>query len=950
MATDRWSCAPGAGATVDPEDLEGNATSRRHVVARKQLDPSRQLEIEQTIARLSRHLLDLASGDIEAGVSHGLETAARLVDADRAYLLATQSQPPYLMARYEWTGEGFEGYAGQLEDDHVFRFRWSAERITSDDVLAIDRPADLPDEAKVERADLERRGVRSALAIRVRSGGSVGGLLCFECLRNQRHWDEREIGQLQLLAGMFAGVLRRKHAEDALARQLELETRIAHLSRRFIGTDHRGLDRVLHEGVEEARAIAGADLVYLIGIDARSGRISDTYASGTADLTRHAQRFSASDRELFRFAFGKVEAGEILDVPSLDALPDEAAAERSHLAARGVRALLGIPVQSGGRLVGYFGIEWHREERIRTDEEPRLRLLAEIFAGALQRKQMQAGLERQLDGEQRIAELSRVFLTATPDQMERQIRHALREAADIVGAERIILLDLTSTVVDGEGTYEWCAEGVASAPLQRSAWGADQVQFGAIVQVRSVNELPPEAVDVRADLESRGVRSAVGLPIRSTDHVAAYLGCETFEHAKTWTDEELTLLRLVGEMLASALRRKHAEQALRQSQAQLAQAQKMDAVGRLAGGIAHDFNNLLMVISGHSEGLLRDLDPDGASHEDAREISEAADRATSLTKQLLSFSRRQLVSPRRLVLNDVIRGVEGMLRRLLGEDIQLRTELDPDLGAVRGDPHQLEQILVNLAVNGRDAMPEGGQLLIRTRNVELELAEAQRIGLAGAGPHVLLSVDDSGVGMDAATSARVFEPFFTTKDPGKGTGLGLSIVYSVLQQCGGAVTVRSQPGAGSRFDLFVPRFDGQLEPAPRHEAVSATRGSGTILLVEDERPVRRLVRRELENVGYRVIEAADGVEAIDLARAHQGMIDMLVTDVVMPRMGGGRLAARLVRERPDLRVLYLSGYPDERGEGSGEDLPDGRFLQKPVHGKQLLDAVAALLAGADESA
>ena len=362
----------------------------------------------------------------------------------------------------------------------------------------------------------------------------------------------------------------------------------------------------------------------------------------------------------------------------------------------------------------------------------------------------------------------------------------------------------------------------------------------------------------------------------------------------------------------------------------LRQAQKMEAVGRLAGGVAHDFNNLLMVIRGYTELLLGRLDPSTPLRRNIEEIQKAADRATSLTRQLLAFSRQQVLEPKVLDLNAVVAGVEKMLRRLIGEDIEVVTALASELGQVKVDPSQIEQIILNLAVNARDAMPQGGALTIETANVELAEAYARQHTSVQPGSYVLLAISDTGCGMDAGTQARIFEPFFTTKEKGKGTGLGLATVYGIVKQSGGYIWVYSEPGHGTTFKIYLPRV---AEATPVQEVGQAfsppPAGSETILLVEDEDGVRKLGREFLESTGYTVLEAQNGAEAIQVANRHMGLIHLMVTDVVMPQMSGRELAHRLAPVRPEMKVLYMSGYTDNAVVRRGILDRGTAFLQKP---------------------
>src|SRR6266571_2591092 len=382
---------------------------------------------------------------------------------------------------------------------------------------------------------------------------------------------------------------------------------------------------------------------------------------------------------------------------------------------------------------------------------------------------------------------------------------------------------------------------------------------------------------------------------------------------------------------------------------QLRQAQKMEAVGRLAGGVAHDFNNLLTAILGSVELLLRDLEPASPLRQDAGEIKKAGERAAGLTRQLLAYSRRQVLRPEVLDLNRVVADMDRMLRRLIGEDVDLVTRLAPHLDAVRADRGQIEQVLVNLVLNARDAMPQGGKLTIETANVELDPGYVETHEGARAGAYALLAVSDTGSGMDAETTAHLFEPFFTTKEVGKGTGLGLATVYGIVKQSEGYITAYSEPGHGTTFKIYLPRAAAPgaasptppAPPAPQGKATAG--GSETILVVEDEEAVRSLSRRALEASGYTVLAAADGPDAVRRLERYGGPIHLVLTDVIMPGMNGRELAQRLVQRRPGLRVLYMSGYPGDAIVHRGALEPGTAFLQKPFMPEDLARKVREVL-------
>jgi signal transduction histidine kinase len=385
-------------------------------------------------------------------------------------------------------------------------------------------------------------------------------------------------------------------------------------------------------------------------------------------------------------------------------------------------------------------------------------------------------------------------------------------------------------------------------------------------------------------------------------------------------------------LMVDITEKKAAEEALRRSEEQLRQSQKMEAIGRLAGGIAHDFNNLLTAITGYGDLLLRGLGKKHKLRREAMEISKAAQRAADLTGQLLAFSRQQVLRPRIIDLNAVVTDMEMMLRRVIGEHIKLITRLDSDLGAVKADPGQMHQVLLNLVVNARDAMPEGGEAVIETAAVTLSKSYADEHPGVEPGSYVRLSVSDSGTGIDEETQGRLFEPFFTTKEQGKGTGLGLSTVYGIVRQSGGHISVDSQLGKGSTFKILLPWVEKEMvEPLPTEKDAIPESSPGTekVLLVEDDESVRELASEILQMNGYEVIEACHGVEALAIFEAQEKPVDMLVTDLIMPQMGGRDLAKQLVPKNPGLKVLFLSGYTDSAVVRQGLLEPGSFFLQKP---------------------
>jgi two-component system, cell cycle sensor histidine kinase and response regulator CckA len=540
---------------------------------------------------------------------------------------------------------------------------------------------------------------------------------------------------------------------------------------------------------------------------------------------------------------------------------------------------MGVPLRAGDRSIGVLAVQAY-EAGIRYSDR-QLAMLAFVSA------QIAMGIERR--------------------RAEEGLRASDAEFRALFRAMRDVIL-----VFDRNGRHLRIApstSGLLVAP-------ADEL-LGRLVE----EVLPAEAAQevrraIGAALDGQGpVLCRYAVPIQGEDRwfeaVATALGDDTV----------MFVARDVTEQ-------RRAEDALRQSEAQLRQATKMEAVGRLAGGVAHDFNNLLTAVIGHTELALSRLRPADTLAEDLREIKDAAVRAAGLTQQLLAFSRKQVLEPRIVNLNVVVTGLVRMLRRTIGEDVELVTRLAPDLGRVRADPTQLEQVLLNLAVNARDAMPDGGRLTISTTNVQLGEVQVVRA-----------LVSDTGVGMSEEVLTNIFEPFYTTKAHGKGTGLGLATVYGIIQQSGGQITVQSSPGQGSTFMVDLPQVSGEVEPFGASAAGAVRSGWQTILLVEDDEAVRGLTRRVLEQYGYRVLPAADGEGALALSRSDPELIHLLLTDVVMPGMNGPQLADRLRAERPGIRVMLMSGYAADSLEGRHAVGPDSAFLQKPFSPEALIRRV-----------
>ncbi len=490
-----------------------------------------------------------------------------------------------------------------------------------------------------------------------------------------------------------------------------------------------------------------------------------------------------------------------------------------------------------------------------------------------------------------------------------------------------------------EGLWDWDLEhdtGHAS-PRYNTLLGYEPGELSYSHRVWQGLVHPEDLPEVERDLEEffRGKQGIWSREYRMRRKSGEYIW--VLSHAKVVdSSPDGQTLRMAGTISDISERRN--------IQDQLLQAQKMESVGRLAGGVAHDFNNLLTVINGYSEMLLKRMPPQDSSRPHLEEIQKAGQRAASLTQQLLAFSRRQVLQPRVLDLNALILDAQKLIERIIGEDIHLSTDLDPALGQVKADPGQLNQVLLNLAVNARDAMPDGGRLTVETTNVDFDESATHLHVDAHPGSYVEFAVTDSGVGMDEETQHRLFEPFFTTKPVGAGTGLGLATVYGIVRQSGGWIAVNSELGEGSTFTVYLPRVTTPVEAAVKTpDAAGPRHGTETVLVVEDQQGVRDLICSILRKYDYRVLEATGGEEALRLAGAYAGTIHMIVTDVVMSRMSGHDLAIELKSQRPESQVLYISGYPDDVLGQHGVLTAGLAFLQKPFSPEELAAKVREML-------
>jgi len=757
----------------------------------------------------------------------------------------------------------------------------------------------------------------------------------------------RELGQIN--EALRVEISERNIAEAAAERRRREAEVLTDLVQRINASLES--EEVLQRLTDGARELAGSDLAGVMLRQAGSEAMAPRYVTGHRPDSGWTQ---------LRVEPGRGLAGQVLRT-GLPWRTDDYAADsrfsKDYLGwVRAERIVAGIvvPILIDRQVQGLLYLA-NRSARPFTDEDEAILVrLAQHAALALRNAQLFRQADRRRQAAESLAEVGRrISQSLDPRAVAQRIAESLRALLGVPVAVvyrleptsgQLAALGLVGDVgpTFGENlTFHIGDGGVGRA-----------VSEGRLITSLNVLEdpqikLPP---DLRPRVEQAGYRAVLALPLRVQDTIIGALGVGD-RAGRVFEPEEIALVQAFADQAAIALenarlyeRAQQAYEELSATQARLFQTQKMEAIGRLAAGVAHDFNNLLTVMKGRSQLVLRQLPSENPVWRDIEQIEKSCDRATRVVDQLLAFSRKQILQPRVLDLNAVVGGMLEMLRRLIGEDIDLVFVPSLALGRLRADLGQLEQVIVNLAVNGRDAMPDGGRWTIETANVALDERDAGRDVGVRPGAYVCLSVTDTGVGMDAKTQSRLFEPFFTTKELGKGIGLGLATVYGIVKQSGGNICVYSEVGHGTTFKIYLPQVSEAIEPVPGHVRTTLPQGgTETVLVVEDEDAVREVTREMLERLGYVVLEAHRPHEALLIAERHHGPIHLMLTDVVMPELNGHRLAQCVSSERPAMKILYMSGYTDDAIVRHGVLEPGTHFLQKPFSSQALADKVRAVL-------
>ncbi len=578
--------------------------------------------------------------------------------------------------------------------------------------------------------------------------------------------------------------------------------------------------------------------------------------------------------------------------------------------------------------------------------------LPELNKAGIDRKRAEESLTYRIQIESLIASISAHFINIDSDNIDIEIYDALKTIGGFVHVDRSYVFMFSD---DGkskmDNTHEWCAEGIEpqiqnlkGITIESLPWWMAKLNRFENIHIPCVADLSLDAGSEKAILEAQSIKSLIAVPMTYKNSLIGFIGFDSVRVEKVWPEEDIRMLQMIGQVFANVLERKRSEELLHEKEHQLRHAQKIEAVGQLAGGIAHDFNNVLTAIIGYASVLSLKMKEDDPLRINVEAILAATERATSLTRGLLTFSRKQIINPVPVNLNDIIRRVENILSRVIGEDVGLRTVLADENMFVLADCVQIEQVLINLVNNSRDAMPDGGELIINTHSVMIGSDFIKKHGFGKEGMYALISVVDTGIGMDEKTKEKIFEPFFTTKEVGKGTGLGLSIVYGIIARHNGYIDVYSKPEEGAIFNIYLPIIkQGRLDNKEKETYSAPSGGTESLLIAEDDAEVRILLKVVLAEHGYSVIEAVDGNDAVAKFMENRDRIKLLILDVVMPEKNGKDVYEEIQQTSPDIKVLFVSGYAQDVIQRRGL-IEEGRdYLAKPVFPHELLVKVREIL-------
>jgi len=875
--------------------LEG---TKYDITARKQTEEALRYrtDFERLITTLSTNLINLGSDEVDRGIHEALRAIGEFSDVNRSYVF--QFHDSIMSNTHEWCAEGIEPQSQRLQNLPLDAFPWFVERSKRPEIVHIPRVADLPAEADAEKKELQKQGIQSLIIIPMVYRGELVGFLGFDSVQTEKVWTEDTIALLRIVGEILVSVLERKKAEEALRESqralLTLMSNLPGMAYRC-RNDRDWTMEFVSDGCHDLTGYECADLLHNATISYAQLILPDDQEPVWNNV-QVALREKGPYQLLYRIRTA------------------DGAMKWVWERGRGV-------FSARGELLALEGFIADITERLHAEEAERhSRLVSEAIATACLRY-LETG---DLKTTAQIIVDKMVGLTNAQLGIVISLDAQQRPRALGISSEAWALI---KTHINEHVWWEFLETGGYVLPFAESLLFAP-LHEGMSVLTNSPTQDPRWAKP--GDESVLPIESFLGVPIKIANKVAGMIGLAN--RPGGFTERELRDAETFASTAALALRMVQSEEERARAEEQLRQAMKMEAVGRLAGGIAHDFNNLLTTVSCYADLGFNEPHLSERIHRYFAEIHQAGERAARLTHQLLAFSRRQPLNPRVINLNEILVEMDKILRRLIGEDIELAIELVKDLWSVRVDPVQLQQVIFNLAINARDAMPEGGRLTLETTNVHLDDQYAQSHTSVIPGDYVMLAISDTGIGMTEEVKAHLFEPFFTTKEVGKGTGLGLATCYGIVKQSGGYIWAYSESRRGTTFKIYLPR--AEEEPSLPRLDEDATlyfpRGDETVLLVEDEESVRSLAIDILRDRGYQVLEASNGHEALLVAAEHKDEpLDLLLTDVVMPKMGGRALAEQLKKTHPDLKVLFMSGYTDDAISHQGVLDPGVALLQKP---------------------